>query len=220
MSESIERRDVCVKCGQPDRHLPTCDFWKKDVTGSDAVLDSERVSTSPATAISPRHVCAEPGVCNVCNSIPPATVIAEGGLLPRLQVSGFNWDEVRIGDSKHDQAFAIQRAELGSPYRGVSPIAIAKLFVELWNTRASRTPLPQPDPWARFKEMIRIANTRPCPACQHSDVASDGLCAASVPLIDKEPHGSKRCGCPCVNLAWQSESTLPEDDQESGGENK
>lgn len=56
------------------------------------------------------------------------------------------------------------------------------------------------DPVARLKELIRIANTRSCPDCTHSDVASDGLCAALIPLIDKEPHGSKRCNCPCVNF--------------------
>lgn len=65
---------------------------------------------------------------------------------------------------------------------------------------AEQNSLSSNDPLARFKEMIRIANSRPCPSCKHSDVASDGLCAATVPLIDKEPQGSKRCRCPCVNF--------------------
>lgn len=37
-----------------------------------------------------------------------------------------------------------------------------------------------------------------CLKCGHNDVAYDGLCAALVPLIDKEPHGSQRCRCVCV----------------------
>lgn len=77
---------------------------------------------------------------------------------------------------------------------------------------ASASELATADPMSRFKELIRVANMRPCPECKHSDVASDGLCVASVPLVDKEPHGSKRCGCPCVNfVAEPSTSTSPDD---------
>jgi hypothetical protein len=37
-----------------------------------------------------------------------------------------------------------------------------------------------------------------CVKCGHNDVEYDGLCAAPIPLIDKEPHGSQRCRCACV----------------------
>lgn len=53
-----------------------------------------------------------------------------------------------------------------------------------------------------------------CPECGHSNMGRDGLCKESVPLIDKEPHGAKLCGHPCVNYglrgAWWQDSSLPE----------
>ena len=67
-----------------------------------------------------------------------ASAQAEPELLPcPLRVSGFDWDEARIGDERHDQVFTIQRAEVGSPYRGISPVSIAKLFTKDWNSRAT-----------------------------------------------------------------------------------
>lgn len=51
-----ERKQGCRECGEVERHKPTCDFWKKDVTGSDAVLDSERGSAHVYC-----HGCSEAG---------------------------------------------------------------------------------------------------------------------------------------------------------------
>jgi hypothetical protein len=54
-------------------------------------------------------------------------------------------------------------------------------------------------------------SVKSCPTCGHSNMGSDGLCKESVPLIDKEPHGAKLCGHPCVNYglrgAWWQGST-------------
>lgn len=43
-----------------------------------------------------------------------------------------------------------------------------------------------------------------CAGCGHNNVGYDGLCKELVPLIDKEPHGSKLCDHPCVNFGLKS----------------
>lgn len=59
--------------------------------------------------------------------------------------------------------------------------------IKHWNTRA---PSVSPQQEAKQGEV--------CIKCGHNDVVYDGLCAAPIPLIDKEPHGSQRCRCACV----------------------
>lgn len=55
------------------------------------------------------------------------------------------------------------------------------------NQRATPEPVePQPE--------------QKCPECGHNNVGNTGTCVATVPLIDKEPHGEKLCRHPCVNF--------------------
>lgn len=65
---------------------------------------------------------------------------------------------------------------------------------------------------ARPAALAKQGSPPKCPECGHNDMGRDGLCKESVPLIDKEPHGSRCCNCPCVNFGlrgawWQNRTT-------------
>lgn len=173
VSTQPERQDVCVKChhskwldpaGRCKHLIPV----EPDQFYSESVCFCKCVFPSTSTATGPRHVCAEPGVCNVCNPIPAATAIAEGEL-PRWTVTynivskeseqwvGTGW-EFFTNEKDASECYQRQRASGNVPTKRPFYKSVDIPHVGVGhNLRASRTPLPEAtvDVEAAAKEIAR-----------------------------------------------------------------